>query len=547
MEKITGVSLFDGYGFGTLAFDISENTSATILNEGLEKETEKYEKAKAQAIKETEELDNKPGLSKESKDIVEAHLMMLEDDDFNDLVTGALKAGKSAFDALSVAEASLSEMLKNSGDDYIAQRAADVKEVSDLIKAKLTGHSISLNFTKPTILVSNGLTVSQLLSLDLNIVKGLILVNIGKASHVAIVEKSLGIPAIIVDNVPNRAYDGKDAILNAIMGEATVDYNQDFFKEIRKDADVYAHKQALLKDFLNKPTLSKDGVKTTLYANIATPEEAALAYKSGAEGIGLFRSEFIYMNSADYPTEEEQFNEYKRAVVDMHGKPVVIRTFDIGSDKKASYFDLPKEENPALGYRSIRICYDRHDLFLTQLKALYRASAFGPLSIMIPMIISYKEIDFVHQMAKEAMDTLTKENKAFNKDMKIGIMVETPAAAIDSDILAQKAQFFSIGTNDLSQYTLAIDRTNENLAKFFNPHHIAILRLMKRTAEMAHKYGIQVSICGELAHDPMLLGFFLKIGIDHLSMSSSYILQTRQIISTIDVSKVNLKDFIGDF
>lgn len=549
MDKIIGDNLFAGYGFGKLFISINEENKEEhkIVNEGIEKEKEKFDIALKQAIDETIELGNKENLSKENKDIVEAHLMMLEDLDFQDLVNGAISEGKSAFDAINYAKETLSDMLVATGDDYIAQRVIDVKEISELIQSKITGKTTTFKFDKPTILVTDNLTVSQLLSLDKNYVKGLVLVNIGKASHVAIVVKSLGFPSIITENEIDSSLNGKDAILAAKDNCVYVSYDESFYNEYLQKAKNYNEQQEILKQFLNKPTISKDGVKTTLFANIATPEEASIAYESGAEGIGLFRSEFIYMNSSTYPTEEEQFNEYKKAVVAMHNKPVVIRTFDIGSDKVASYFNLPKEENPALGYRSIRICVDREELFLTQLKALYRASAFGDLSIMIPMIISVKEVDFVHRMCEKAKEELTNEGKEFSKDMKVGIMIETPAAAMDSDLLAKKVNFFSIGTNDLSQYILAIDRTNEHLKNFFNPHHIAILRLMKRTADNAHKNGIQVSICGELAHDPMLLGFFLKIGIDHLSMSSSYILQTRQIISTIDVSKVNLVDFIDDY
>ncbi len=544
MYKLKGDVLFPGYAFGKIVFRMKGDEEENHASQGAEIEKKRYDAALKETIEDTEKLHDKPGLSKANKDIVEAHLTMLEDDDFADLVNSGLQNGLSAERAIDDASKKLCNMLLATGDDYMSQRTADVVEISNQIKDHLSGKNASLQFTEPTILVSDSITVSQLLSLDSKFVKGLLLVDIGKASHVSIVERSLGFPALILDSKPSETLANQPGILDAITGKVYVDYEPNFYEGMKKVSEDRQHTLDILQSFKDKPTLSKDGVKTTLYANIATPEEAKIALKNGAEGIGLFRSEFIYMNSADYPTEEQQFNAYVEAVKDMEGRPVVIRTFDIGSDKIAPYFHLPKENNPALGYRSIRICYDRHDLFLTQLKALYRASAYGDLSIMIPMIISPKELDFVHEMCALAMADLDKRGIKYNRDMKVGIMIETPAAAITSDILAQKAKFFSIGTNDLSQYTLAIDRTNENLTKFFNPHAVGILRLMKITADNAHKYGIPVSICGELAHDEKLLGFFLKIGIDHLSMPSSYILHTRQLISEIDTTKVDLKDFI---
>lgn len=544
MNVIKGDSLFSGFGFGKLRFRLANKSDVKHVSQGEEIEKGRFAKALKEANDYTQKLDDAPKLSKTSKDIVEAHLAMLNDPDFNGLVEGGISEGESAEEAIQKASKTLSDMLIATGDDYIAQRAADVKEIAGLLLDNLSGKKTSLSFLDPTILAVEELTVSELLGLDKNFVKGLVLINTGKASHVAIVVRSIGIPTILMEEAPDSKLEGHDVILNASVGELITDYDQKTYDNYKGLSKRYYEEQETLLSFLNKPTVTIDGVKTTLYANIATPEEAAIAYKNGAEGIGLFRSEFIYMNSSDYPTEDEQFNEYVKAVKAMKGKPVVIRTFDIGSDKKASYFDLPKEDNPALGYRSIRICEDRHELFLTQLRALYRASAFGNLSIMIPMIISAKEVDFAHEMCKEAMAELTKRGEKFNPAMKMGIMIETPAAAITTDILAKKVDFFSIGTNDLSQYTLAIDRTNEHLTKFFDPHATGILRLMAITAQNAHKAGIPVSICGELGHDEALLGFFMKEGFDHLSMSSSYILKTRQIISKIDTRKIDLKNFL---
>ncbi len=546
MNTYKGDVLFAGFAFGKLVFSMQGKAGAARKSKGAEQEQALFAKARDQAVAETKSLQATANekLSKVNAEILDAHLVMLEDPDFNDLVAHAIKDGKNAEAAVDEAVVKLATMLKATGDAYIAERAADVEEIGGMIKQALIGSKATPVITGPTILVSDSFTVAQLLSLDTTKVKGLALLNTGKTSHVSIVIRSLGIPSVILADRPADNLVGADAILDAVRGVLYTGYDSKLYAGLRDDSEKFVQETVRLKSYLNSPTVTKDGKKTTLYANISTPEEAALAAKSGAEGIGLFRSEFIYMNSSDYPSEDVQFAAYCKALETMRGKPVVIRTFDIGSDKKAAYFDLPAEANPALGYRSIRICRDRPELFLTQLKALYRASAHGDLSIMIPMIISPGEIDFVHEMCVKAKAVLTQEGLAFDPDLKVGIMVETPAAAITSDILAKKADFFSIGTNDLSQYTLAIDRTNENLAKFFDPHHKAIMRLIAKTVENGHRFGTPVSICGELAHDEKLLPFFLKIGIDHLSMPSSYILKTRELISHIDTAKVDLADFI---
>ncbi len=545
MEAVKGETIFAGMAFGKLAFRMKDEEAIASKSLGYEEEKKQFILARDKAIEATRALEvtAKEKLTPKDAEIVEAHLVMLQDPDFNDLVEEGLKDGESAIEAVTQAGAKLEEMLKSTGDQYISERAKDVEEISGQIKANLTGRDASLSFSEPTILVTNNITVSELLSLNKNIT-GLALLDTGKTSHVSIVIRSLGIPALILTDRFDRGSEGKEGILDAIRGVLYSGYDLKFLASMKDDKEHFEQEGQRLREYIFKPTVTADGIKTTIYANISTPEEAKAAKDSGAEGIGLFRSEFIYMNSIDYPSEETQFEAYKKAVQTMDGKPVVIRTFDIGSDKKASYFDLPKESNPALGYRSIRICEDRPELFLTQLKALYRASAFGNLSIMIPMIISSSELDFTHGICEKAMEELDKRKEKYDRGMKIGIMVETPAAAVTSDILAKKAAFFSIGTNDLSQYTLAIDRTNENLLKFFDPHHKAILRLIALTVENGHKFHTPVSICGELAHDEKLLPFFLKIGVDHLSMSSSYILKTRESISQIDTRKVELSDYI---
>ena len=307
----------------------------------------------------------------------------------------------------------------------------------------------------------------------------------------------------------------------------------------------YEANKIKLQAFKGKPTVTADGRRVQIYNNIASSFEVENALRNDAEGIGLFRSEFIYLEASDYPSEEEQFQHYKRVVEAMGEKQTIIRTLDIGADKKIDYFDLPEEENPALGFRSIRICKARPEIFLAQMQALYRASAFGNLAVMVPMIISLSEVKFIHEIAALARDNLTARGLPFNKDMKIGIMVETPAAAVCSDLFAANVDFFSVGTNDLSQYTLALDRVNPNLTSSFNPHHKAVLRLIKLATENAHKAGIPIGICGELARDEKLLPFFLKIGIDELSVSPAYTLSLREQISHIDTSTVDVDSYLN--
>lgn len=547
MNRLCGSSLFAGYGFGRIVIHREVVAAKTEeKSQGYEAEKARYEKARQQVITETQELkDREAGQLKESElDIIEAHLAMLDDLDLADLVDAGLQEGKTAEQAISSASDSLCQMLESSGDEYIAQRATDVKEITSQIAGALAGRK-ALVLAEPTILAADNLGVSTLLSLNRKLLSGIVLYNTGKTSHTSIVIRSLGIPCFIASGDIDDSLAGKKAILDGGKGELLTDFDSRVEEEYSKKAEDYKAEQIRLESFRDKPAVSKDGKHIEVCCNIAKSEDATADMASFSDGIGLFRSEFVYLDRSDYPDEETQFQAYKKVVETFGKKRTIIRTFDIGTDKKADYFHLPDEDNPALGYRSIRICRDRKDLFLTQLRALCRASAYGNLAIMIPMIMDESELDYAIEMTHEAQAQLKKENIPFNPDMKVGIMVETPAAAVISDRLAKKAAFFSIGTNDLTQYTLAIDRTNENVARFSNPHHPAVLRLMKLTADNAHKAGIPVGICGELGHDEYLLPFFLKIGIDELSMVSTYVLKTKAMVSEIDTGKVDLDKYIG--
>ena len=400
---------------------------------------------------------------------------------------------------------------------------------------------------EPSIVICNDLPSSELMKLDKNLLIGLILVKGSINSHVSILTRMLEIPAICaLDNLSvDESLNGQFAIVDAIKGKLIIDPPAKELTLYSKIKDNYLLELQTLQSFKNKETITSDNKKLKIYANIASSYEVDNVIKNDGEGIGLFRSEFIYLDSKTYPTEEEQFVHYKEVVEKMKGKEVIIRTLDIGADKKVDYFNLPQEENPALGYRSIRICKDRPAMFLDQLMALYRASAYGNLSIMIPMIISLSEVEFVKEMCDLAKSNLKLRGIPYSENVKIGIMIETPAAAIMSDVFAKHVDFFSIGTNDLSQYTLAIDRVNPLLDKTFNPHHRAILRLIKMTIENAHKNNIPVGICGELARDEKLLPFFVSLGIDELSVSPSYVLKLRKQISEIDTSSVNIDNYIN--
>lgn len=549
MKVYSSKRIFDGYALGKLVVyqDIKTETKNEFLGE--EKETERFIEARAKTIVTFEKLyqDTLIRLGEEEAQLFLTHKLMAEDLDFEDLVKEGISNTLTAESAVKEASKQLSSMFDTMDDAYMKERARDVLEVGNKIIDVLTKKDDLTLLKEPSIIICDDLPSSELMKFDKNLLIGLILVKGSINSHVSILTRMLEIPSIcaIDDFNVDASLNGKFAIIDGLKGKLIIDPTSKDITKYSKIKESYLNDIKELSLLRGKETTTLDDKKLKIYSNIASSYEVDNVIKNDGEGIGLFRSEFIYLDSKTYPTEEEQFVHYKKVVEAMKGKEVIIRTLDIGADKKVDYFELPEEENPALGYRSIRICKDRPAMFLDQLTALYRASAYGNLAIMIPMIISLSEVEFVKEMCALAKNNLTSRGEKFNPDMKIGIMIETPAAAIMSDVLAEHVDFFSIGTNDLSQYTLAIDRVNPLLDKTFNPHHKAILRLIKLTIENGHKKNIPVGICGELARDEKLLPFFVSLGIDELSVSPSYVLKLRKQISTIDTTKVDIDSFVN--
>lgn len=546
METYSGRIVFEGYAIEDIAiYDDTQNFANLVFTQD-DKEFANFTVARNKAIKIYDELYNNAlhRLGEEEATLFKTYKLMAEDLDFEDLVRFYISEKFVASQAVIKASEQLSETFAALDDEYMRARAADVKEVGKNISDILVGKDKMTELYKPSILICNDLSASVLMRFDRKMLKGLVLLRGNVNSHVSIFARTLEIPTICaVDNPFPLSPSLRDevAIVDAIKGKLILKPSKDDLKRYKEIKKEYEKELIELKSYKGKPTVTKDGVKLKIYANIASALELENVIANDAEGIGLFRSEFIYLSSKSFPKEEFQFNYYREVIEEMHGKEVIIRTLDIGADKQAEYFNIPKEENPALGYRSIRICIDRPEIFKTQLRALYRASAYGNLSIMVPMITNVDEVKFIRKMAKEVQDELTKEKIKFNKKVKIGIMIETPAAAMISDDLAKYVDFFSIGTNDLSQYTLACDRLNPLLNKTFISRHKAILRLIKLTVENAHKNGIICGICGELGRDPLMLPFLCAIHIDEISCSSAYILKVRKNIKSIDTRKYNLK------
>ncbi|MBQ7250681.1 MAG: phosphoenolpyruvate--protein phosphotransferase [Bacilli bacterium] len=547
MTSHKGSRVFEGYALGKIAvYSAIKVEKAAGL--GAEAEFARFEKARAETIAALDKsyMETLSKLGEAEAALFATHKVMAEDLDFEDAIRAELEGDVSAEYAVHAAGAQLAEMFASMDDAYMKERANDVREVAARIVSALRKEENGFELKEPSIIVCDDLPASELMKLDKKMILGIVFAKGGSNSHVSILTRMLEIPALCgLDSLEvTKELTGSFAILDAMKAELILAPDSKLLSAYSAKKKEYEEKKTKLQAFKGKPTLTKDGKKVEIYNNIASSFEVENAIRNDAEGIGLFRSEFIYLEASDYPTEEEQFEHYKRVVEAMGEKQVIIRTLDIGADKKIDYFDLPEEENPALGFRSIRICKARPEIFLAQLQALYRASAYGNLAVMVPMIISLSEITFIHEMAALARENLKARNLPFNEKMKIGIMVETPAAAVCSDLFAAKVDFFSIGTNDLSQYTLAIDRVNPNLASSFNPHHRAVCRLIKLSTENAHKAGIPIGICGELARDEKLLPFFLKIGVDELSVSPAYTLSLREQISHIDTNDVNVEDFI---
>jgi phosphotransferase system enzyme I (PtsI) len=461
--------------------------------------------------------------------IFEVHQMMIEDVEYNESVKNIIRGQKrNAEYAVEQTAANFSNLFTSMDNEYMRERAADVKDATKSLLSFLTGEGVDeVIIEHPAILVADDLVPSETVQLDRNMVLGFVTQQGSINSHTAILARTMDIPAVVgVDIELKPEYEGRLIVIDGYQGKVYIEPEQSVLSELTEKQLQDRERKTQLKQLMGRESITLDGQKIKIYANIGNTEDVRNVISNDAEGIGLFRSEFLYLEKNHYPTEEEQFHAYKTVAEKMAGKNVIIRTLDIGADKKVDYFDLEKEENPALGYRAIRICLDRKELFKTQLRAIYRASAYGTISIMFPMIISVEEVRAIKEVVNEVLLELKEEGIPFAK-VELGIMIETPAAALISDLLAKEVDFFSIGTNDLTQYTLAIDRQNQRLDKLYNPYHPAILRLIDVVAHNAHDNGIWVGICGELASDLRMTETFLRMGIDELSVAPGKVLALR--------------------
>ena len=506
-----------------------------------EAEVARFEAAKETAIGQLDDLYEKAlaEAGEEQAMIFDVHKMMLDDGDYLDAITGLIRSEKvNAEYAVHTTGEQFAAVFASMDDEYMKARSADVKDISGRVIRILAGIGDgSIASEEPVILLADDLTPSETVSLDKSKILAFVTRNGSANSHTAILARSMNIPALVQTDVELlKEYHGIDAVVDGLDGKLYLDPEETVLAELVQKKEACGRERAELEKLIGLDNVTRDGRKINVYANIGSPEDVDKVLLNDAGGIGLFRSEFLYLGREDYPSEEEQFEIYKEVLSRMEGKKVIIRTLDIGADKQVDYFGLDKEENPALGYRAIRICLTRPEIFRTQLRAIYRASAFGKISIMFPMIASLWEVKKAKEIAASVRDELKEQGVPFG-DVAIGIMIETPAAAIISEDLAKEVDFFSIGTNDLVQYTLAIDRQNEKLDEFYDPKHPAVLRLIRFVAESGHKYGCMVGICGELGAETDLTEDFLKMGIDELSVSPSFLLKVREKIRQTDLAK----------
>ena len=465
--------------------------------------------------------------------IFEVHQMMLMDLDYVESIRNIITTQEvNAEYAVGTTGDNFSEMFASMDDAYMQGRAADVKDVSDrLIKILSGGGESGVQTDEPVIVAADDLVPSETVQLDKEKVLGFATMYGSANSHTAILARTMNIPAVIgLGEELKTVYDGKDAIIDGFTGTIYIDPDEETLRVMTEKREEDRKKKALLEELKGKENVTLSGQKINVYANIGNLSDVGAVLQNDAGGIGLFRSEFLYLESEDFPTEEQQFQVYKQVAENMAGKKVIIRTLDIGADKQVDYFNLDKEENPALGYRAIRICLTRPEIFKTQLRALYRASAFGQIAIMFPMIISVSEVKRIKEIIEEVKAELRETGIPFREDVEIGIMIETPASVMVSRELAKEVDFFSVGTNDLTQYTLAIDRQNQKLDNFYDPHHPAVLRMIQMAADNAHAEGKWIGICGELGADLELTETFLKMGLDELSVSPSMVLPLRKKI-----------------
>ena len=535
MLKLSGKAVYKGIVLGKIT--VLKKKEHQIKREKVadaEAEIERLEHAGRKAQEQLKELYDKAvkEVGEASAAIFEVHQMMLEDEDYLDAIHNMIRTEMVAAEyAVAVTGDNFSEMFASMDDDYMKARAADVKDISSRLIQNLLGQDEEyLADDEPSIIVAEDLSPSETVQMNKDKILGFVTVHGSTNSHTAILARMMNIPALI--GVPMKLDDlhsGMLAVVDGFSGEIVIEPSEEICNFARKRIQEEKEKAQLLKSLKGKESITADGHKINIYANIGSASDVGYVLENDAEGIGLFRSEFLYLGRRDFPTEDEQFFAYKQVLQTMAGKKVIIRTLDIGADKQVEYFGLGKEDNPAMGYRAIRICLKQPDIFRTQLRALLRASVFGNLSVMYPMITSTEEVKQIYQIVESVRKELEADNIPY-KMPEQGIMIETPAAVMISDELAEMVDFFSIGTNDLTQYTLAIDRQNEKLDEFYNPHHEAVLRMIQMTIDGAHKAGKWAGICGELGADTTLTERFVEMGIDELSVAPSMVLSVRSKI-----------------
>ncbi len=543
MKKYTGKGVYGAVAVGRISvFRKRDAEVKRVRVEDTEAEKRRYEQAKLTASDQLGEIYEKAlkEVGEANAAIFEIHQMMLDDDDYNDSIVNIIdNQSVNAEYAVAITADNFAEMFSAMDDAYMKARAADVRDISNRLISVLSGESDQgAASDEKVIICAYDLAPSETVSLDKEKVLAFVTAHGSSNSHTAILARNMNIPAIIGvgDEFLDGISDGAEAIVDGYTGEIYVEPDEETREALLKKQREDEEKKRLLQELKGKENVTLDGRKINVYANIGSVDNIGAVLLNDAGGIGLFRSEFLYLENSDYPTEEQQFSAYKKVLESMAGKKVIIRTLDIGADKQVDYFNLKKEENPALGYRAIRICLTRPEIFRTQLRALYRASVYGNLGIMFPMITSVSELERILEMCSSVKAELREQGIEYSENIELGIMIETPAAAVISDRLAPMVDFFSVGTNDLTQYTLACDRQNPDIEEFVDTHHEAILRLIEMSAENAHKHGAWIGICGELAADTSLTETFLRMGIDELSVSPSFVLKVRDAVRKVDLN-----------
>ena len=544
MKKFTGKGVYGAIAMGKISVFQKQDTLIQRTSvKDTEAEKARVEAAKAAAAEQLQAIYEKAlkEVGETNAQIFEIHMMMLEDDDYNESIQNIIDTQKvNAEYAVSITADNFAEMFSAMDDAYMQARAADVRDISDRIIANLTGNvAVQEDSGEKHIICADDLAPSETVSLDKDKVLAFVTAHGSSNSHTAILARNMNIPAVIGvgSDFLKEVQDGTEAIVDGFTGEIFVEPDEETRRRLLEKQKADEEKKRLLLELKGKENVTRDGTKVNIYANIGSVDNIGAVLLNDAGGIGLFRSEFLYLENNDYPNEEQQFLAYKRVLESMAGKKVIIRTLDIGADKQVDYFHLKKEDNPAMGYRAIRICLTRPEIFKTQLRALYRASIYGNLGVMFPMITSVSELVKILAICEEVKAELREQGVTYSDTMELGIMIETPAAAIISDRLAPMVDFFSVGTNDLTQYTLACDRQNPDIEPFIDTHHEAILRLIEMSARNAHANGAWIGICGELAADTTLTETFLRMGIDELSVSPAFVLKVRDAVRNVDLRK----------